>query len=106
MDSLKVIYKYDLEVYEAPGQREIELDCISAEPLCVHEQYGNLTMWVLIEVGHGRKGHKKHTINVEVIGTGHPVIDEDIVDKKYVGTVVMRSTPYVWHVYSDSVQRS
>ena len=99
--SLHTIYKYPLGVYDSPGSREIEVDCISVKPLAVAEQRGELTLWALVEVGHGGAGHATHTMQVDIIGIGHPILIEDLEGMAFIGSVVMRSTPYVWHVYAS-----
>ena len=99
--TLYTIYKYPLSVFDAPGGREIEVDCVSIKPLSVAEQHGDLVLWALVEVGYECEGHATHTMQVDIRGTGHLIDLEDLQDKAFIGTVVMRSTPFVWHVYAS-----
>ena len=106
-NTLHTILKYPLRIYDTPGRRVLEIDCISAIPLSVAEQHGDLTLWALVEVGYGGKGHQTHVIDVEIYSTGHPIILEDLSSKNFISTVVMQSTPFVWHVYaSEGVARA
>jgi hypothetical protein len=92
------ILKYPLDVYDAPGPREIEVNAISIVPLSVAEQRGELMLWANVTQSTDESKNKPLALAVDVIGTGHPILDGTLLYKTFVGSVVMTSTPFVWHV--------
>lgn len=62
-----------------------------AEILSVHEQEGNICMWVLLD-----PTAEKERRSFQVFGTGHVVPD---IPMKFIGTVHMYRGELVWHVF-------
>ncbi len=99
------ILKYNLDIFDNPATRQIEADCVSIAPLSVAEQDGGLMLWAFITQREGE--NKKHRVNVRVIGTGHHIflgredLPGELEGMRFTGTVVMKSTGYVWHVYAS-----
>lgn len=80
----KVVYKYTLPL----GRSEIWLPP-EAEIVHVHEQHGQICMWVLESTG------PSTAVRIfEVKGTGTVFDSEGLA---YIGTV--HSDPFVWHIF-------
>ena len=82
----QVIHKFVLSVAE---RQTIELPPLS-KILHVHEQYGNLVLWALVN----KDSKDKETRTIEIAGTGMDMKPEN---RKYIGTAHVNS--YVWHVF-------
>lgn len=63
-----------------------------AQLLSIHEQYGRLCMWALVE-----SDAIKVPREILILGTGHPA--KDLTNYDYVGTAVMCGSSLVWHVW-------
>lgn len=85
-----VVHKFPLQLME---EQEILLD-VGAEILHVDDQEGTLTLWAVVN---NHPDAERLGCRVLVVGTGHEV---RIPPQWHVGTVLMRSSGSVWHVFA------
>ena len=88
---MKTIYKYELEITD---EQKVVIHGYKSI-LKVAEQNGSLMLWCIVDptMSFGK------TINVDIVGTGHPINDERKCAKGgYFDTVVM-TNGLVWHVF-------
>lgn len=86
---MRTVHKFNLNL----GETTIDLP-LSAKPVYVGEQYGQLQLWV--ETMLGEPTFERH---YRVFGTGHPIDDFEGLEISYVGTVIMDGGAFVAHVY-------
>lgn len=90
---MRVLHKYNLNI----GQTDIHLPR-SAKPLLVAEQYGQLQMWVEVNVS-------EETIlrHFRVFTTGETLESFLGMEVVHIGTAVMEGGNYIAHVYEGVV---
>ena len=89
------IYKYTLEITD---RQVIPTGYLTAIPLSVAEQNGQLMLWALVDsTTIPKQKDKIYEMVVDVVGTGNPYDGT----KPFIGTVVM-SYGLVWHVFAES----
>ena len=82
------IYKYTLEI---PYNHIVEMPQ-DAQILSVANQDGNLCLWAMGDVDRPSAPRL-----IETIGTGHPVVQDMGVERRFIGTVLINQ--FVWHVF-------
>lgn len=86
---MRTVHKFNLSI----GETVIDLP-LSAKPVHVCEQYGQLQLWV--ETIPGEPTFERH---YRVFGTGHPIDDFQGLEITHVGTALMEGGSFVAHVY-------
>jgi hypothetical protein len=83
------VYKYEL-----PVDDHVIVDMpVGAKVFSVHEQYGNVCVWALIDPCENRTQKR----SFRIAGTGHPIeYDDRLV---FIGSVFMHSGSLVFHVF-------
>jgi len=88
---LKTIWKYELQITDM----QTVMMPKGAEIISVDNQFSDVCMWAIVDTTCKPKGRI-----IEIVGTGNPMIDDDRVNRWFIGTVIRR--PYdgfVWHVF-------
>lgn len=81
------VYKYQLQ---DTLQQTVNLS-VGAKILSVHEQYGSLCLWALVDADLPTSPRV-----IEIYGTGHVV---PAGKREFIGTVVTMGGRLVWHVF-------
>lgn len=82
------IFKYTLEI---TSDQTVQMPQ-GAWILSVANQGGNLCLWAMVDIDCNL--HPRH---IEVIGTGHRVVQDMGVERTFIGTVLINQ--FVWHVF-------
>jgi hypothetical protein len=88
----KIIYKYKIT---PKGTLWIPKD---STILKVHEQHGELCMWVEIEHDFVDKGKFEERF-IEIFTTGMPFTEDMGVERKFIDTVFINGGELVFHIY-------
>ena len=86
---MKTIWKYTL----TPSSQKVQMP-IEAKLLYVSEQHGEICIWAEVE---DNLPTEERTF--EVYGTGHSILEEAFISRKYIGTAKMDNGTYIFHVY-------
>ena len=90
----KTIYKYPLAVTDF---QEVLLP-IGAEILTVQAQGENAFMWALVNPNE----QQKEARNIEIFGTGHPIVYDMGISRKYISTFQMHGGQLVFHAFEHT----
>ena len=82
------IWKYTLEITD--HQKVPMPQC--AKILSVANQNGHPCLWAMVDADRPIEQRA-----IEIIGTGNPVAQVGVDERKFIGTVVIH--PFVWHVF-------
>ena len=88
---MKKIYKYQLEVTD---YQDIKVP-VGAEFISVVSQRNDLVAYFLVDPTES----DMLTKTFHIIGTGHPIYDNDLIEYKFVGTYLTHGDNLVWHVF-------
>jgi hypothetical protein len=88
---MKRVFKYSLEVTD---EQTIELPR-NTKILCVQTQNGFPQLWALID--DEEKRMKK--VIIAIHGTGHPIDNDEVLDREYISTFQLSNGSLVFHVF-------
>jgi len=86
-----IIYKYELKIL---GFQVLEMP-EGSQVLSVGNQRGKVCLWAMVD-----PAAPVSLRAFEVFGTGNPMPDDEILGRKFIGTVIV--DPFVWHVFEPS----
>ena len=86
----KTIWKFELEIAD---KQTIEMP-VNAEILTVQTQNEIPCLWALVD-----PDDPKEDRVIKIFGTGHPIVYDAGVDRKYIGTYQLRGGSLVFHVF-------
>ena len=85
---MKTIWKFQLTIGEPVAAMPR-----GAQILTVHEQYGEVCLWALVDPDAPTEDRRFH-----IVGTGHPSAHL----KNYIGTAQVAGGALVWHVFETT----
>lgn len=86
-----IIYKFPLMITD---RQEILLPR-NSKVLSVQEQYGDMTIWVLVD-----PSDIKVRKAINIVGTGNPILNDP---GEFIGTVQTNGGSLVWHVFDGGI---
>ena len=92
---MKKIYKYPLA---ATGFQTVSMP-IASQVLSVHEQKDHIVVYALVDIPDNGEDTALSTKHFKVIGTGHSIDTEEIINYEYVGTVKLLGGTLMYHVF-------
>ena len=89
---MKTIFKYDLQIVDEQVIAMPE----RASILTAQVQSGNAKLWAFVDTE-----KPKRTRKIRVIGTGHPIEEDDMTKLRYISTIQLMLGRLVYHVYEE-----
>jgi len=87
---MKTIWKFEFKV-----QDDIKIEMpIGSEILTVQEQEGQSCLWALVDPDYSTEIRR-----FDLFGTGHPINENIVTSRKYIGTFQMESGKFVFHLF-------